>query len=273
MLIYVSRALQQMAFNANYMIDAATILGENTGTESTEAAQETDDLARATVVPGATGREYLEQMERQLQADNPARAQASRNLGANLAASTQVLQDMQTESDRLKAIPARSAKQEQDLQIMETRSIPRMIEQVTRLRQGTVALEASPTELQEARDRSEREQTVDGIVSGLRTRQLANQEMTPQMLRVLDHIEELRRQFGRAKINTRAGQSAIDVLDAAISEHGRRHKNYKLSDKELRKRNSSVGLNWHSRVQDAQKAKAVYLSGQAQAYGKLFKTR
>jgi hypothetical protein len=87
----------------------------------------------------------------------------------------------------------------------------------------------------------------------------------------LDNVEELRKQFGTAKISTRAGQSAIDVLDAAISEHGRRHKNYALSTKETRKRNSSVGLNWHSRVTDAQKAKAVYLSGQAQAYSRLFK--
>ena len=80
MLLYVTNALQQMAVNANVQVDAALLAEENTGAESTEAARETDDLARAPIAPGATGREYLEQMERQLQADNPARAQATQSL-------------------------------------------------------------------------------------------------------------------------------------------------------------------------------------------------
>jgi hypothetical protein len=78
--------------------------------------------------------------------------------------------------------------------------------------------------------------------------------------------------FGSAIIPVPPTSDIATILDEALTDHGKRHKSYAITGKEREERNRKVTLNWHAK-RDAQRSKAVYLQGQAQLYGQLFRRR
>lgn len=127
-------------------------------------------------------------------------------------------------------------------------------------------------ELEVDRQKREAIQTVDGVLTRLRQKRLAGETLTQKQLRILDSGKQLREMFGSAIIPVPPTSDIATILDEALTDHGKRHKSYAITGKEREERNRKVTLNWHAK-RDAQRSKAVYLQGQAQLYGQLFRRR
>jgi hypothetical protein len=267
---YLTRVLNAAAQAGDVRALSAEAAPEDEGEVDVRAPTLTDADQREEVRQGATGREWLEQLQASLSPLEQEAQRAARESLDDIVDAGKDLRQRQAALEAQSKVAPLTRAESSELRKLKTQTIPRNVDEIARRRQALNL--TGPTDLQitTARDEAKQQETVDGIVTSLRTKQLAGEPLTEQEVRIIDAAAKLRELFGTGRIKTAAGQSALAVLDAAISDHGRRHKSYKLSDKEVRSRNSKVGLNWHSRVADARKAKAVYLSGQAQANRKLF---
>jgi hypothetical protein len=269
---YVTRALNTAAQTGAERNPSAEAAAADTGAPASAAAT-TDGAQREIVRKGATGREWLEDLSASLTA--PERA--------TLALTQQDQQDavdegaaMRARVDELrqrKSDGTITATEEGELDTLTTFSVPRSRQRIALASDAVKRAGPSDTQLATVREAAKQAETVDGIVASLRTKRVAGEALSAQEVRVLDEVPKLRELFGTGRIKTVRGQSPLAVLDASISDHGRRNKSYALSTKETDSRNRKVGLNWATHTENIHKSRAVYLSGRAHANAKLFHQR
>jgi hypothetical protein len=269
---YVTRALNTAAQTGAARVPSAEAAAADTGAPASAAAT-TDGAQREIVRKGATGREWLEDLSASLTA--PERAtlaitqqdqQDALDQGADMRARVDDLQQRKSDGTI-------SRSEEGELDTLKTFSVPRSLQRIAIASDAVKRAGPSDTQLATVREAAKQAETVDGIVATLRTKRVAGEALSAQEVRVLDEVPKLRELFGTGRIKTVRGQSPLAVLDASISDHGRRNKSYALSTKETDSRNRKVGLNWATHTENIHKSRAVYLSGRTHANAKLFHQR
>ena len=220
-----------------------------------------------------TGAEHILALQSQLSPLAPTMlqevTQQITQVNADLRAADREFEEVEAELDAVTgSVPS-------DLQTRYDKALAKvqdLQQRITKLRDVRDANLPTSSEIELDKQKRKSTQTVDGVLTRLRQKRLAGEALTQQQLRILDSSKQLREMFGTAIIPVAAGTSIATILDEALTDHGKRHKSYALTGKEREERNRKVTLNWHAK-RDAQRSKAVYLQGQAQLYGQLFRRR